>query len=518
MNRMRHRHRSPTVSPLSARLVRRGFGVVTVAAACVAAVTTPATAQTPALPNLPSAPKPPALPQLPQVQPPPVHLPAAPAPAVPQVPSPGVPSPGVSLPPVPGVTGGGSTGSQSVPGTPGALPGQGGTGYAPGGAGAQDDSGPAARRRGAERRGVNRRLRRSVRSLQGCLPAVSGLERRVLVLRAGLGGRPAGSRRAVARQLEVSPRRVARAEARGLKRLRGAAQQSACKSSPSPIVIERTPWLMPLTAASSGLPLMSMASLAGRPSADERVLDAGAVKGVSRRGTADSLVSGSDTQGSLADAAQDPQPQTVAASASNGEGLLLPLLLTAGLLTLVALYALIGRGRRASTAGGPSPEPEFGATGTGVTAATAAPVAAPATASRVADQQKAEEPEPVADEPVAAEPEPVADEPEPVAAEDDARPGSTAALAPVPDRAPTPPATDSQPPVEPEAGAVGAAATPQRPPSPAWPSSPPISRPSAPPPPFWRRPRARAMRQAASGAAGKAGALTRALLRVRRRR
>jgi len=345
----------------------------------------------------------------------------------------------------------------------------------------------------------------------------------------------------VARQLEISPRRVARAEARGLKRLRGAAQQSACKSSPSPIVIERTPWLMPLTAASSGLPLMSMASLAGRPSADERVLDAGAVKGVSRRGTADSLVSGSDTQGSLADAAQDPQPQTVAASASNGEGLLLPLLLTAGLLTLVALYALIGRGRRASTAGGPSPEPAgFGAPGTGVTAATAAPVAAPATASRVADQQKAEEPEPVAaepqpvaeePEPVAAEPQPVADEPEPVAdepvaaepepvaAEDDAgTTGSTAALAPVPDRAPTPPATDSQPPVEPEAGAVGAAATPQRPPSPAWPSSPPISRPSAAPPPFWRRPRARAMRQAASGAAVKAGGLTRKLLRVRRRR
>jgi len=325
----------------------------------------------------------------------------------------------------------------------------------------------------------------------------------------------------VARRLEVSPRRVARAEARGLKRLRGAAQQSACKSSPSPIVIERTPWLMPLTAASSGLPLMSMASLAGRPSADERVLDAGAVKGVSRRGTADSLVSGSDTQGSLADAAQDPQPQTVAASASNGEGLLLPLLLTAGLLTLVALYALIGRGRRASTAGGPSPEPEFGATGTGVMAATAAPVAAPATASRVADQQKAEEPEPVAAEPqpVAAEPEPVADEPEPVAAEDDAgTTGSTAALTPVPDPAPVPPATDSEPQVEPEAAAAGAAAAPRRPSSPAWPSSPPISRPSAAPPPFWRRPRARAMWQAASGAAVKAGGLTRKLLRVRRRR
>ena len=73
-----------------------------------------------------------------------------------------------------------------------------------------------------------RRLRTTVRRLQDCLGGLSRLERRVLVLRAGIGAGPARSRARVARRLDVNVRRVARTERRGLRALHGLARAGRC--------------------------------------------------------------------------------------------------------------------------------------------------------------------------------------------------------------------------------------------------------------------------------------------------
>jgi hypothetical protein len=75
-----------------------------------------------------------------------------------------------------------------------------------------------------------RRLRRAVARLRGCFYALSHLQRRVLMLRGGIGDRPPMSRGAVARQLEISRVRVRRAERRGLRRLRAAAHADRCSA------------------------------------------------------------------------------------------------------------------------------------------------------------------------------------------------------------------------------------------------------------------------------------------------
>ena len=53
------------------------------------------------------------------------------------------------------------------------------------------------------------------------LATLSGLDRQVLELRLGFGGRPTGSLAAVARELGVPVGRVRRAEVRALEQLRG---------------------------------------------------------------------------------------------------------------------------------------------------------------------------------------------------------------------------------------------------------------------------------------------------------
>ena len=73
-----------------------------------------------------------------------------------------------------------------------------------------------------------RRLRRTVHGLQGCLGALSGLERRVLMLRAGVGAGPPRTRSRVARRLDMSTRRVTRLEHRGVRNLRGLAGAGRC--------------------------------------------------------------------------------------------------------------------------------------------------------------------------------------------------------------------------------------------------------------------------------------------------
>jgi Sigma-70, region 4 len=71
----------------------------------------------------------------------------------------------------------------------------------------------------------DRKLRRAVSRLRGCLGALDRNQRRVLVLRAGLGEPRPRPRASVARILDVSSKRVARLERRGLRELKRLARQ-----------------------------------------------------------------------------------------------------------------------------------------------------------------------------------------------------------------------------------------------------------------------------------------------------
>jgi hypothetical protein len=76
---------------------------------------------------------------------------------------------------------------------------------------AREPTGPPAR---------ERRLRRLVRALGDCLGALPAAQRRVLVLRAGVGPRPPRSRRAAAAVLDLPVSAVRHRERAGLARLR----------------------------------------------------------------------------------------------------------------------------------------------------------------------------------------------------------------------------------------------------------------------------------------------------------
>jgi hypothetical protein len=194
-----------------------------------------------------------ATPTLPSVRVPSVTVPSVAAPGVttPSVTTPSVTTPSVTVPRVPrvpSVTGGTNTNTPSLPGrTPSSNSPAGGSGAATGGSGATSTGGgggsgaaattpgarggtgsrrSAAARRTAVRR--DRRLRRTVHGLQGCLGGLSGLEHRVLVLRAGVGAGPPRSRSQVARRLHIGARRVTRLEHRAVRRLRGLAGSGRC--------------------------------------------------------------------------------------------------------------------------------------------------------------------------------------------------------------------------------------------------------------------------------------------------
>ena len=64
--------------------------------------------------------------------------------------------------------------------------------------------------------------------LSGCLDEIVAGQRRVLVLRAGVGPRRPQTRRAVAQRLDSTLRRVALIERRGLRELRSAARAGRC--------------------------------------------------------------------------------------------------------------------------------------------------------------------------------------------------------------------------------------------------------------------------------------------------
>jgi hypothetical protein len=83
-------------------------------------------------------------------------------------------------------------------------------------------------RRGARRNVRERRLRRAVHRLEPCLDVVTSFQRRVLVLRSGLGEARPHTRRGAARRLGISLRRVTRAERRGLKAISRADRATGC--------------------------------------------------------------------------------------------------------------------------------------------------------------------------------------------------------------------------------------------------------------------------------------------------
>lgn len=335
------------------------LAVATVAAAWLVATAVPVTdALGLSLPRPPDAPslKPPA--ELPQSPVPVPRLPLPQLPAGPQAPALPVAPPGS-----PGVgAGGGSVGGLAPRGT-GGRTGAGGNqaGRAPrsgggtAGRGSARPGSPSARRQAGRKR-AERRLRRAVRRLSGCLSTLPAFERRVLVLRSGLGRARPRSARGVARRLGVPTRRVSRAERRGLRRLRAADRRSGCGTA-TVGPVPGAPAFGPLTPLElTGARLLVRASSAeARPDGSP---DSGGVLGAVRsRGGAQTRRGNPAGPAALAPAA---------ASTDDGEAKL-PLFL-AGALLLLALVAgsmLMARHRRphADTGAGGTPDAPIAAAG-----------------------------------------------------------------------------------------------------------------------------------------------------------
>ena len=191
--------------------------------------------------NLPSLPVP-----VPTAQPAPVPVPQVQLPAVPVAP-PVVKAPTAPSAPLPsnapsaarGSTGRvrDTTASPSAPSAPSASGGSGGSGAAsaggssgsPGASGGSavlaSGSGTRAERRQTVR---ERRFRRTVRRLSGCLDALPELSRRVLVLRAGVGEQDVLTVAQTARRVDRRMRAVRRIERRALRRLKAADRAGRC--------------------------------------------------------------------------------------------------------------------------------------------------------------------------------------------------------------------------------------------------------------------------------------------------
>jgi hypothetical protein len=138
--------------------------------------------------------------------------------------------------PSPAAANGTARESWSAPPSAGAAQsgGSGGSGGSAGssGSGGGDDmagspTAPSAPSR-AEVHRRDHRLRTAVRRLRGCLPALPRLQRRVLVLRTGIGKGGPRSRERVAGILDRSEIRVARIERRAVRRLRAADRSGRC--------------------------------------------------------------------------------------------------------------------------------------------------------------------------------------------------------------------------------------------------------------------------------------------------
>jgi Sigma-70, region 4 len=95
--------------------------------------------------------------------------------------------------------------------------------------------------------------------LQGCLGRVPRLERRVLVLRAGVGIAHTRSRAQVARITGIRRARVARLERRGLRKLRALGRAGAC-----PVVSTGAEQTTTIAAPAVGGPLARRGEPTGR--------------------------------------------------------------------------------------------------------------------------------------------------------------------------------------------------------------------------------------------------------------
>ena len=188
---------------------------------------------TPAPPPV-SAPTPPAQ-VVPRVKVPPVQVPAVQTkPPVPKLQTPTqlqsaprASSPPAAAPRAPGSTASAGSAAQGVStrGTPRAA----GSGpAATAGSQPRPGAGASTRRQRLGEAVRDRRLRRVVEDLSGCLSSVPRFDAAVLALRAGLGDRAPRSRSQTARRLNTSAKRVAGAERRGVRGLKDARRRGAC--------------------------------------------------------------------------------------------------------------------------------------------------------------------------------------------------------------------------------------------------------------------------------------------------
>lgn len=270
----RQRARGSNVSRrLGGRVVTAAF--LSALVICIANVSG-AAGQLPQLPGVqvPSLPTPPKLV-------PPTQVPKAPVqvPNVPQVRPPSTPRvevPSVRVPSAPSAPSAPSRGAPSADGTgstQGAAPSaptSGGSSTRSGRVGTHSN-GPRSNRASGSRRSQTgrhasaptlreRRFRHAVVRLWACSYAVSAVQRRVLVLRTGLGDGSALSVKGVAKALSLSSGRVVRAERAGLRSLHRANRSDGCAmGSPQPAIAREAQAFLTLATAP---PLASVGSFA----------------------------------------------------------------------------------------------------------------------------------------------------------------------------------------------------------------------------------------------------------------
>jgi hypothetical protein len=181
-------------------------------------------------PELP-APEPPAPPPLPALPDPP-SAPVPSAPEVPEVPAGQAPQASDLAPAAIGSAPATTSQAPAAPGTAAADPD--GATVRRTAAGTSPARAPGRPTRGPSGSPKVPRVEQVVVRLRQCLGAVGDVQRRVLVLRAGLGSRPALSPRQVARRLGRDSAQVRRIERRGLRRLRTLARAGACAPADMP--------------------------------------------------------------------------------------------------------------------------------------------------------------------------------------------------------------------------------------------------------------------------------------------
>jgi hypothetical protein len=161
--------------------------------------------------------------------------------------------------------------------------------------------------------------------LSGCLDELSSAQRRVLVLRTGLGSADPRSRRGVARALDIRVRRVVRLERRGLRRARALDRAGACG-----------------TASAGGGAIVAPGSLGGGTGGGEATPVEDSLGGGTPGGSADDGRGGGDGAGSSGNGSGDVRgesaeqpPPAFGGPRDSSEGT--SLWVAAGLMLLAAL-------------------------------------------------------------------------------------------------------------------------------------------------------------------------------------